>query len=53
MWSYDFVSDRTEEGRKLRILTLFDEYTRECVVLPVGRRMGRRPVIETLSEGGS
>ena len=50
MWSYDFVSDRTEEGRKLRILTLLDEYTRECLALPVGRRMGSRQVIETLSE---
>ncbi|MDP2661258.1 MAG: IS3 family transposase, partial [Dehalococcoidia bacterium] len=50
VWSYDFVSDRTAEGRKLRILTLLDEYTRECLALPVGRRMGSRQVIETLSE---
>ena len=50
VWSYDFVSDRTEEGRKLRILTLLDEYTRECLALPVRRRMGCRQVIETLSE---
>ena len=45
MWSYDFVSGRTEEGRKLRILTLMDEYTRECLALPVERRMGSRQVI--------
>ena len=50
VWSYDFVSDRTEEGRKLRILTLIDEYTRECLALPVERRMGSRQVMETLSE---
>ena len=50
VWSYDFVSDRTEEGRKLPILTLMDEYTRECLALPVGRRMGSRPVMETLSD---
>ena len=45
VWSYDFVSGRTEEGRKLRILTLIDEYTRECLALPVERRMGSRQVI--------
>ena len=51
VWSYDFVSDRTEDGRRVRILTLIDEYTRECLALPVERRMGSRQVIETLSEG--
>ena len=50
VWSYDFVSGRTEEGRKLRILTLIDEYTRECLALPVERQMGSRQVIQTLSE---
>ena len=50
VWSYDLVSGRTEEGRKLRILTLIDEYTRECLALPVERRMGSRQVIETLSD---
>ena len=50
MRSYDFVSDRTEEGRRLRILTLIDEYTRECLALPVERRVGSRQVIETLSD---
>ncbi len=50
VWSYDLVNGRTEEGRKLRILTLMDEYTRECLALPVERRMGSRQVMETLSE---
>ena len=50
VWSYDFVSDRTEDGRRVRILTLIDEYTRECLALPVERRMGSRQVIETLSD---
>ena len=40
----------TEEGRRLRILTLIDEYTRECLALPVERRVGSRQVIETLSD---
>ena len=50
VWSYDFVSARTHDGRTLRLLTLLDEYTRECLALPVERRMGSREVIETLSE---
>src|SRR3990172_8975837 len=33
VWSYDFVSARTHNGRLLRILTLIDEYTRECLAL--------------------
>ena len=49
-WSYDFVSARTHDGRTLRLLTLLDEYTRECLALPVERRMGGREVIETLSD---
>ena len=35
VWSYDFVSARTHDGRTLRLLTLLDEYTREC--LPILR----------------
>ena len=50
VWSYDFVSARTHDGRTLRLLTLLDEYTRECLALPVERRMGSREVIETLSD---
>lgn len=50
VWSYDFVHSRTHDGRTLRILTLIDEYTRECLALRVARRMGSREVIETLSE---
>lgn len=50
MWSYDFVSARTHEGRTLRILTLIDEYTRECLALRVDRRMNSHDVIETLSD---
>ena len=50
VWSYDVVSARTHDGRTLRILTLIDAYTRECLALPVERRMGSRQVMETLSE---
>ena len=50
VWSYDFVSARTHDGRTLRLLTLLDEYTRECLAIRVERRMGSLEVSETLSE---
>ena len=50
VWSYDFVSARTHDGRTLRLLTLIDESTRECLAIRVERRMGSQEVIETLSD---
>ena len=50
VWSYDFVSARTHDGRVLRLLTLIDEYTRECLALRVARRINSNNVIETLSD---
>ena len=50
VWSYDFVSARTHDGRTLRLLTLLDEYRRECLAIRVERRMGSLEVIETLSD---
>lgn len=48
VWAYDFVEDRTEMGRKLRILTVVDEFTRECLAVEVEYRMNARYVSETL-----
>ena len=31
IWSYDFVHERTHDGRAFRLLTILDEYTRECL----------------------
>jgi len=50
VWSYDFVSAMTHDGRSLRLLTLIDEYTRECLAIGVARRLGSLEVIETLAE---
>jgi len=50
VWSYDFVHDRTHDGRPLKILTMMDEYTRECLALRVERRMTSEQVLETLAE---
>ena len=50
VWSYDFVAARTHDGRSLRLLTLVDEYTRECLAIRVARRQNCVTVIETLSD---
>jgi transposase InsO family protein len=50
VWSYDFVRSMTHEGRTLRMLTLIDEYTRECLAIRVARRLGRYQVIEALAD---
>lgn len=48
VWAYDFVEDRTETGRKLRVLTIADEFTRECVAVEVEHRMNARYVADAL-----
>ena len=50
VWSYDFVSARTHDGRTLRLLVLIDEYTRECLAIRVARRLGSYEVIEMLAD---
>jgi len=50
VWSYDFVSAKTHDGRTLRMLTVIDEYTRECLAIRVARRLGRYEVIEALAD---
>jgi hypothetical protein len=48
VWSYDFVEDRTHDGRVLRMLVLLDEYTRECLSIDVARRLNSESVLERL-----
>ena len=50
MWSYDFVRAMTHDGRTIRMLTMIDEYTRECLAIRVARRLGSYEVIETLAD---
>ena len=50
VWSYDFVRSMTHDGRTLRLLTLIDEYTRECLAIRVARRLGSYEVIEALAD---
>ncbi len=39
VWAYDFVACRTEDGRPVRMLTVIDEYTRECLAIRTARRI--------------
>jgi putative transposase len=50
VWAYDFVLDRTADGRKLRMLTVVDEYTRECLAIEVGRRLSSQDVLAVLGD---
>lgn len=49
VWAYDFVADRLLDGRKIRFLTIIDEYTRECLALRVGYRLKSDDVMDTLN----
>ncbi len=48
VWSYDFMAERTAEGRAFRILTIIDEYTRECLAILTQRRITSQEVIDQL-----
>lgn len=50
VWSYDFVTTWTHDGRVVRLLTLIDECTRECLAILTARRIGAQEVIELLAE---
>jgi transposase InsO family protein len=50
VWSYDFVFDQTEDGRRLKWLPICDEFSRELVALEVERRMEAKDVIRILDE---
>ena len=50
VWSYDFVQARTHDGRAFRMLTVIDEFTRECLAIDVARRLTSEDVLERLSD---
>ena len=49
VWSYDFVHERTHDGRPLRMLTVIDEFSRECLAIRVERHFRSRDVLMTLA----
>jgi transposase InsO family protein len=50
VWSYDFLVTQTSDGRPLRLLTVLDEFTRECLAIDVGRRMTSDDVLGRLTQ---
>jgi len=50
VWSYDFVGDRTHEGRKYRMLNVVDEFTHESLAIRVRRKLNSTDVIDVLCE---
>ena len=49
VWSYDFVSDRLRNGRKIRMLTIIDEFSRRCLAIKVAHNLKSDNVLEILS----
>ena len=50
VWSYDFVEDRTHDGRRFRLLNVLDEFTHECLAIRVSRKLQSPDVIDVLSD---
>lgn len=50
VWSYDFVFGRTHDGRSFRMLTIIDEYSRECLAVVVKRKLNSLDVLEALAD---
>ena len=50
VWSYDFMFERTHDGRAFRILNVIDEFTRESLAVRVERRLGHEEVQECLTQ---
>ena len=48
VWSYDFVTDRTTNGKAFRMLNIIDEFTKECLSITVNRKIGAQDVIDAL-----
>ena len=50
VWAYDFVEDRTRDGRKFRMLCVVDEFTREALAIRVARKLGSADVTDVLAD---
>jgi putative transposase len=50
VWSYDFVADRTHDGKAFRMLCIIDEFSRESLAIRVARKLKATDVIEALCE---
>jgi putative transposase len=50
VWAYDFVQARTHDGRAFKMLTVIDEFTRECLAIDVARRLRSDDVLQVLAD---
>ncbi len=50
VWSYDFMAEHTHDGRSIKMLTVIDEYSRECLAIVVERRLQSDDVLSCLTE---
>ena len=50
VWSYDFVHERTHDGRVYRTLNIIDEYTREALMIRVDRKLNSTDVVDALTD---
>jgi len=48
VWTWDFIFDRTDKGSTLKMLTMLDEYTRQCLAIRVERQIRSGQVLATL-----
>ena len=50
VWCYDFVQDQTQDGRAFRMLTVVDEFTRQCLAIVTARKLNSDDVLHCLTE---
>jgi putative transposase len=50
VWSYDFIEDRTHDGRRYRMLNVIDEFTHECLAIRIDRKLNGTDIIDVLSD---
>jgi transposase InsO family protein len=50
VWSYDFVQDRTHDGRIIRMLNIIDEFTKEALTIRVARKLNSTGVVDALTD---
>ena len=50
VWAYDFVQDRTRDGRTLKMLVIVDEFSRECLAIEVAHRLRSQDVLAVLAD---
>ena len=50
VWSWDFVFDRTDDGRPIKLMVVIDEYTRQCLAIHVARRIRSKDAIDVFAD---